>query len=336
MRYIRIFLISLGVITILYSCNDKLNVNANWKDITVVYGLLSQNDDTAYIKITKAFLGNGNAMEFAKIPDSSTYPGKLDVRMEAWSAGTLVKTYVFDTLTIHTKQAGDSIFYFPTQMVYYCKTGHLDQNNTYRLKITHTKTGVVDSASTTLVHNFNSVNPDPYFKQADFIPGQYFVAQFDQAYGGKRYQLVIRFHYLETTGSGTKPKSYDWLVFNDYEVSDPYELSSLPLEQSFSSDVFYTVAKANIKTLKEDPSVNARSAQYVDFIFSVASDDLNTYMNVSEPSLSIIQERPSFSNIYNGIGLFSSRYVNEIDTINLGDNTFNEFKTDTAFINRGF
>ncbi len=336
MHYFRNIFFALVILSIICSCNDKLQVNANWKDITVVYGLLSQNNDTAYIKITKAFLGNGNALQYAKIPDSSTYPGKLDVRLEAWLGSTLVKTYVFDTMTIHTKQAGDSIFYFPTQMVYYCPTGHLDQNNTYRLKITHTKTGVVDSASTTLVHNFNVDTPDPYIKLMDFIPGQYFNVIFDQAYGGKRYQLVVRFHYLETTGSGSKPKSFEWLVFNDYEVSDPYEVSSEPLEQSFSSDVFYTVVKANIKTLKADPSVSSRTAQYVDFIFSVASDDLNTYMNATEPSLSIIQERPSFSNIYNGIGLFSSRYVNEIDTIRLGSNTLDEFKTDTAFINRGF
>jgi hypothetical protein len=74
----------------------------------------------------------------------------------------------------------------------------------------------------------------------------------------------------------------------------------------------------------------------VDFIFSVASDDLNTYMNASAPSNSIIQERPPFSNISNGIGLFSSRYVNEIDTVRLGDATITELTTDTAFINRGF
>jgi hypothetical protein len=336
MRYFRIILVTLGIITVLYSCNDKLNVNANWKDITVVYGLLSQNDDTAYIKITKAFLGNGNALQFAKIPDSSTYPGKLDVRLEAWSGNNLVKTYVFDTMTIHTKQAGDSIFYFPTQMVYYCPTGHLDQNNTYRLKITHTKTGVVDSASATLVHSFNVDDPDPYIKKVDFVPGQYVDTKFDQAYGGKRYQLVIRFHYLETSGSVSKMKSIDWLVFNDFEVTDPNEISSAPLEQYFLSDGLFTVLRANIKTLKQDPSVNSRSAQFVDFIFSVASDNLNTYMNATEPSLSIVQERPSFSNIYNGIGLFASRYVNQIDTIQLGDNTINEFTTDTAFINRGF
>ena len=77
MRYLKYVLIALLLIPVLYSCNNKLNVNANWKDITVVYGLLSQNDDTAYMKISKAFLGPGNAMQYAKIPDSSTYPANL-------------------------------------------------------------------------------------------------------------------------------------------------------------------------------------------------------------------------------------------------------------------
>jgi hypothetical protein len=334
MRYLRIILIALVFLPVLYSCNKKLNVNADWRDITVVYGLLSQNEDTTYIKITKAFLGEGNAMQFAKIPDSSTYPDKLDVKLQAWSGNNLVnQPYSFDTITIHTKEAGDSIFYYPSQLVYYCKTGHLNESYTYKLKITHKKTRIVDSASTTLVHSFNIDTPDPYFKQVEYIPGHNFEVKFDPAFGGKRYQLVIRFHYSETNSNGTVQKSYDWLVFNNYQVANPYETVTAPILKSFSSDLFYTVMKGNIKI---DPNVISRTPNWVDYIFSVASEDLNTYMEVSEPSLSIIQERPSFSNIYNGIGLFSSRFVNEIDTIHLGNTTLDQIKNDTALIHRGF
>jgi hypothetical protein len=334
MRYFRIVLVVLVFIPVLYSCNDKLQVNAPWKDITVVYGLLSQNDDTAYLKITKAFLGNGNALQFAKVPDSSTYPGNLTVKIGAWSGNNLIHTYVFDTINTNSKDSG--IFYFPTQVVYYCKTGHLDQNYTYKLLITHTKTGVVDSASTILVHSFNVDTPDPFIKEIDYTPGTYSNVIFYPAYGGKRYELVIRFHYRETTTSGSNMKSFELTVFNDYEVGNPYDSTATSIEQSFSSDMFFTAVKTNIKPLKDDPAVISRTALYVDYIFSVASDALNTYMNATEPSLSIVQERPSFSNIYNGVGLFSSRYVNEIDTIRLGQGANNEFQTDTAFINRGF
>ena len=82
MRYFKLLLILLAGFIVVTSCNNKLNVNAPWQDITIVYGLLSQNDSVQYLRITKAFLGEGDALHFAKIPDSSTYPNKLDVWME--------------------------------------------------------------------------------------------------------------------------------------------------------------------------------------------------------------------------------------------------------------
>ena len=333
MRNSRVIIVIFLLLPVLFSCNKNLNVDANWKDITVVYGLLSQNEDTTYIKITKAFLGAGNALKFAQIPDSSNYPDKLDVTMEAWLGNTLVTTYSFDTITIHTKAAGDSVFYYPLQLVYYCKTGHLDQANTYKLRIKHKNTGVIDSAYTTLVHSFSVEIPDPYFRSAEYIPGHNFDVKFDPAVGGKRYQLVIRFVYYETTSSGTVLKSIDWNLFNDYEVTDPSNPGTQPILKSFLGDLFYTALKGKIPI---DPNVISRSPAWVDYIFSVASDDLNTYMEVSEPSLSIIQERPPFTNIKNGIGLFSSRYVNELDSVQLGPNTKGFIKSDPDLIARGF
>jgi hypothetical protein len=334
MRYLRFFVAILLFIPVLFSCNNKLNVDANWKDITVVYGLLSQNDDTAYIKITKAFLGQGNAIKFAKIPDSSTYPNNLDVKLQCWQGTTLVKTYSLDTITIHTKQAGDSLFYYPSQIVYYCKTGHLDENNTYKLKITHKNNGVVDSASTALVHSFAVDVPDPYAKQVEYIPSHNFTVSFYQAYGGKRYQLVIRMHYREFSLGGVQTTKYfDWLIFNDLEIDDPTTVPTTPIQKGYSGDLFYNAMRNNIKI---DPNVSSRSPLWVDYIFSVASNDLNTYMAATEPSLDIVQERPSFSNIYNGIGLFSSRFVNELDSLRLGPTTLDQIKSDTALIHRGF
>jgi hypothetical protein len=325
MRYLRNILVATVFITVLSSCNNKLNVNADWRDITVVYGLLSQNEDTTYLKITRAFLGEGDALQFAKNPDSSSYPDKLDVKIEEWSGSNLVNTYIFDTITIHTKEAGDSIFYYPDQLVYYNHTGHLNENNTYRLKITHKKTGVIDSASTNMVHQFTVDIPDPYSRRVEYIPGHNFEVKFYPGYGGKRYQLVIRFHYLETTAEGTVQKSFDWMLFSNLQVTDPYDPNPSEIDNFFNGDVFYTVVAGNIDT---NYRVTSRVARSVDYIFSVASEDLNTYMEVTEPSLSIVQERPSFSNIYNGIGLFSSRFVNEIDTLIIGPNTISNLQTD--------
>ena len=47
----------------------------------------------------------------------------------------------------------------------------------------------------------------------------------------------------------------------------------------------------------------------IDLIMTVGTTDLETYINVNQPITGIVQERPPFSNINNGIGIFSSRYT---------------------------
>ncbi|MCB0396437.1 MAG: hypothetical protein KDD36_07275, partial [Flavobacteriales bacterium] len=63
--------------------------------------------------------------------------------------------------------------------------------------------------------------------------------------------------------------------------------------------------------LTEDPDVD-RTAGQLDFIIDVAGEDLNTYMAVNRPSTGIIQERPEYSNIENGFGIFSCRYSQSV------------------------
>lgn len=52
-----------------------------------------------------------------------------------------------------------------------------------------------------------------------------------------------------------------------------------------------------------------RWAGPVDVVIATAADDLNTYLEVNAPSNSIIQEVPEFTNISNGVGIFSSRFT---------------------------
>jgi len=52
----------------------------------------------------------------------------------------------------------------------------------------------------------------------------------------------------------------------------------------------------------------------IEVTISVGSDDLYTYMQVNQPSTGIVSERPVFSNISNGLGLFTSKYETILPT----------------------
>ncbi|MBK8340464.1 MAG: hypothetical protein IPK99_10945 [Flavobacteriales bacterium] len=65
---------------LLAACSTDLEVTAPYKEITVVYGLVSKTASNGvdeqtrhYVKINKAFLGDGDALLYALVPDSSEY-----------------------------------------------------------------------------------------------------------------------------------------------------------------------------------------------------------------------------------------------------------------------
>ena len=59
----------------LFGCSTDLEINAPYKNITIVYGLMSTKDasDVHFVKINKAFLGDGDAFVFAQVRDSNEY-----------------------------------------------------------------------------------------------------------------------------------------------------------------------------------------------------------------------------------------------------------------------
>jgi hypothetical protein len=334
MRCLRFMPLFLLLLSVSVSCDKSLNVNADWKDITVVYGLLDQTQDTTFIKITKAFLGEGDALQFAKIADSSIYPDKLEVRVDefvvtAAKDTTFVKSYSCDTITIHNKQAGDSIFYYPHQLMYYT-TGKLNENLIYKLYIKNKQTGKEITSQTGLLHDFEVIRPQV---TASFPAGKSFEVKWKPSVNGKRYQLVVRFFYIESLKSSpsiTEMKSIDWLVFNNIK---PINISSTQeFDLFFPSNAFYSVVGAKIDT----NSLVTRAAHHCEFIFTVAAPELDTYMEVTEPSLSLIQERPAYTNIINGIGLFSARFMKSVDSLAVSQLTKDELKVNENTKDLGF
>ena len=68
---------------------------------------------------------------------------------------------------------------------------------------------------------------------------------------------------------------------------------------------FFNFLRLNIE--KDDTKV--RYFNSIDLVMTVGSEDLDTYIKVNKPITGIVQERPHFTNVNNGIGLFSSRYT---------------------------
>ena len=108
MKYLSIILFSIILFGGVQSCSTDVDINAPWKDITVVYGLLNQNDNIHYIKVNKAFLGDASAYEMAAISDSVNYQ---DIIVNLYKIKTsngdfdTIQTFIFQD-TVLQKDSG--------------------------------------------------------------------------------------------------------------------------------------------------------------------------------------------------------------------------------------
>ena len=130
----------------------------------------------------------------------------------------------------------------------------------------------------------------------------------EKSENGIIYQLDIRFNYLENGDS------------NSLVWSQPLEIFEGGNMQSKIEGVkFFNFLSQN---LEHDNTV-VREFLNLDLIMTVGTENLNIYIKVNEPITGIVQQRPQFTNINNGIGLFSSRYTHTESGIGLTEETKN-------------
>jgi len=291
MKKIIFALLLISGLSFVNSCTTDFDLYADYKDISVVYGLLDISDDTSWIKITKAFVGPGNALLIARNePDSSNYSYKLDVKLIGIKNGVEQAPIVFDTLTLHNKRPGDSTFYFPDQLVYFA-TSNLDPNAKYSLLIDNK--GKVITSETPLVGGFPITHPN---LQISFISSTGKIT-WDLAENGKRYEVSLIFNYkeLHPGSSDTLSKKMFWFLGIDKDDDGVV---------GYMGETFFNKLEAD---LEEIPGVK-RWDDKVDIMVACGAEILNSYIEINEADNSLLTEVPVFSNIEGGTGVFSSRH----------------------------
>lgn len=303
----------------LNSCDTRVNLYADYKDIPIVYGLLDATQDTNYVKIVRAFSNNNenpiSAKDIALIADSSNYPGQLDARLIE-----LNKTFgnhyeptgrviVLDTMTLHHKDSG--AFYYPNQKVYFTrerlKTNSGSHDYKYRLQILKgddtitSVTGMVGGDRFKI--NNSSIGFDPNSTEANKFT-------FIEAQNAFAYSARMRFEYTEKLpGHPETPKSIEWPLgyfsVNDLELVEGYSDPGHNIYgMAYRENSLFTYLRNAIG----GDTLNA--TRYIGKFYitlTAGGSELYNYIEVNSPSGSISQNIPDYTNINGGFGIFSSR-----------------------------
>lgn len=316
MKKVLVFLVIWVVVT-LPSCETDFDVNAEWKDIPVVYGILDPVARVQHLRIGKAFLGSGSALEYAKIADSLYYDTAIiRAAIFEYRDNQPFKKITLKPVWMPRAEDPQSPFYnpdFPKVLIYqslpfnpHTVTGNdtvwLNPAAEHRLEITNTKTGKVISSATPLVNDFTIRRPLGNFMSILNRETQNTI-QWNSAKNGIRYQIMLRFHYKEFTNiydSVAKFVDFDLGIVKSKDAEGGQQI-----DLSYTGASFYKFLGAKIPA----STTIKRFATGVEMYIAVIPWQFNTYLEVNEPSSSIVQERPEYTNITNGYGLFTSRYL---------------------------
>ena len=285
------------------ACETDFDVNAEWEETTVVFGLLDASDENQLqkIKISKAFLGNMDAYQMAQYSDSINYGvDELDVKIYKWDFNQIEDSV--ELIAVPTYRDGE-IFYDSIIVYQFVNDNFLKKGFDYELLVENKNTGNLVTSRSEIVSGFDFDNIFTT-KSKSFQFGLYNNDDFssstitwdDSNDNGKIYQLDLIFNYTEIMDGVYTEKSliYSLPLIDDAESRMKIEGNS-----------FFNFLELNLT--KDDEVV--RYFNGIDMLMTVGSEDLETYINVNKPITGIVQQRPQFTNINNGIGLFSSRFT---------------------------
>lgn len=316
------------ILTAIASCSTDVNINAPYETTAVVYGFIEPIEDTQYIKINRTYLGDGNNAEYAAINDSTMFTSVAGT-VDKISNGIVQESYILQELWVDDVE--DGIFYTDSQKVYYwIPTGGIDDEASYEINLDINEGEKTVSAITEVVGfvNFKQtfknkvVNTNGVALANTSAVGQNVYndlgIEWGAATNGKRYQVKLVFNYEEHTATDTVMRSISTTL-----GSIVGESSDVDFFQNYNGENFYLFVANRLQNDPNENNIIKRVAHGLEFHIVVADENLHTYMEVNEPASGIVSERPIFTNISNGYGLFASRNTTILDERNIaGDPIF--------------
>lgn len=357
----RIFLVfSVISVIAMTRCSTDVELSAPYDSSAVIFGLLDPGLDTQWVKINRTWLGDGNNIEIAAIRDSSEYAdGAFVATVERWQGGNIVQTYNVNDTILDNKDT-DGIFFAPEYKAYYfLSPGGLNTDSEYRLNLdfpgsddVEATTNVIDippgAVQFPISPEDNAQFPGVQFAAVSQLGTTYYTQNFDwiAADNASRYEAKLRIYvkeyvYTDDTWSeleSTRDVELEWFVGT--QNVDPE--TTLSVGTDVNGQGFYQFLAANFDP---DPRVrrelgywdsNIEVARVFDFIVTMANDELDTYLDINEPVTNIVQERPNYTNVSNGIGLWASRATMIVEGVEITEGSIvalvqGEFTADLNF-----
>ncbi len=317
MRYALAFLLLLTF----SACKQDFDITADYKELPIVYGLLSDQETTHYIRIQKGYLIDGNAYTAASNADSIYYPDVLSVEITRLNNNGNVEA-VYPLTRVDGNLIGlpkDPGVFNNSENILYTFNANLNIDKRYRLDVTNTTNGYkFSSREIAMVKDFTIITPfnGQYINLHTVSPPK---AVFYTAQNGGVYDLKIRFPYKEydaTSNALLKDTFADIFVFKSKFIDDI--LGGTQVIEDINGSLILNSLHNSLSKGDQNIYRVFNLQKGMTFYYAAGGEDVSRYMaaQLAQGSgLASNEAVPPYTNMVNAYGVFSSRHFQQIDSV---------------------
>ena len=320
--------VAVALVLAFFGCSTDIDLNAPYKRTPIVFALLDAEADTQWVRINRTWLGDGNQYDAALVADSSEFdPQDLFVTISEEVGDNMVRTWELRDTTIENKSTNGIFFAPEQQMWFFVPENGLNSDAQYHFHMLINGEEEVKAQTNMIAQQIGNITQPPpgvsNFKLGFASMG--FVTTFpdltfkwSSTAGASRYDALLLIHVTERVWNNLEHT--DLLEEREVIVEWPVgtlttttDLGGQVLQKEVSGQNFYT----NLATqLEVNPYITrvlgtwdnqVQIARAVDFELTIANEELATYLEINNPITGLILERPEYTNIEGGLGLFASR-----------------------------
>lgn len=338
----RVLIVCLALLS-LAACDNDFKVGADYREVSIVYGLLDAGDDSKdhYIKILKGFFSETEDNLVLAANKDSIYFSDLDVTIDELSNGTVTNTFTCSRVDLYSlpdpiiKQNG---VFLDSPNYAYTFNATLNPQREYRLTVKNNISGKVISGVTSIIDvdpaSFQIIRPFTAFDQLDFADANSFYNfAWKAPDNAELFDVMLRFYYDEKDLiAGTSEKKSVDLPLGSF-----IPRTSNSMTYRFENATFYSLLTANLGAAGLNTTRLVDTAE----LFFIAGDStIQRYVDVNnaQGGLTNDQIRPVYTNLEGDdvLGIFGSRGTNRLGFVNFTQSTVDSIIGGTGTRNLNF
>ncbi len=294
------------------SCSNEIDLTSEWKDIPIVYGLISKSDSANYIRVEKAFIDNDiSALQLAQIPDSLYYDN-ISVQLRSLDPNSPV---TYDLVRVDGNLEGfvreEGIFAHEPNYLYKLELPageSLVGAQEYELVLNRGDNLDLVTATALMVDDVDIRDPDSDPSTANAVNWEQYGLKVGWR-GSNGAQIFDVTLFLNIEEKDQSNPANDRIVSLEWKIEENlpavYVNSQVRMDTRLNKvDLFQYLSNR----LEQNPSI-ARKFLSFDVLVSGGGEALNDYISAGNANTGITSTQviPTYTNLSEGYGIFSSQ-----------------------------